>query len=134
MSPAPGAHRSPPEGSGLSAAASGFVSSAARFSRALAGLLGLELQETGWHALVLASIAVALIASALIAYLSLLAAAVFFVVALLGGGGWLWVLLTVGVLHVLAAAGLLLALVQLGRRPLFPATREAVRREVERIS
>lgn len=134
MSPAPGAHRNTPEAAGLSAAASGFVSSAARFSRALAGLFGLELQETGLHALVLAGLAVALIASALIAYLFLLAGLVFFVVARLDGGGWLWVLLSVGVLHVLAAAGLLYALVVLGRRPLFPATREAVRREVERIS
>lgn len=133
MSPAPGAHRNTPEAAGLPAAASGFISSAARFSRALAGLFGLELQETGLHALVLAGLAVALIASTLIAYLFLLAGLVFFIVSRLDGG-WLWVLLTVGILHVLAAAGLLYALVFVGRRPLFPATREAVRREIERIS
>ncbi len=133
MDPATGADRSAPPGVfGLPSAARGFAAASTRFCRALAGLFGLELRETGWHALALAALAVGLIASALIAYLFLLGGAVFFVVARLDGG-WLWVLLAVGALHLLAAAALLYALTLLARRPLFPDTREALRREMDKI-
>ncbi len=135
MDPASGADRpAPPESPGLTTAAGGFTAAAARFLRALTGLFGLELRETGWHALAMAALAVGLIASAVIAYLFLLAGVIFFVVARLDGGGWLWVLLTVGALHLLAAAALLYVLMRVARHPLFPGTREALRREMERLS
>lgn len=133
MSPAPGADRaSLPEAPSLSSAAGGFTSSAGRFARALGGLFGLELRETGAQALILVSLAVAFIAACVFAYLFLLAAVVITVVHWLGGG-WPSALLGMCVLHAVLAAILLAVMFRRGRQPLFPATREALRRELDKI-
>jgi uncharacterized membrane protein YqjE len=123
----------PPDEPALCAAASDFASSAVRFVRALTGLFGLELRETGAQALVLALLAVALVACCVFAYVFLLAAAMILLVGL-AGGGWLAALFGLFVLHALLALALALWLRSRARRPLFPGTREAVRREVERFS
>jgi uncharacterized membrane protein YqjE len=133
MNPAPGAERpATPEPPGLSAAAGNFASSVSRYLQAFSGLLGLELRETGLQALILALLAVAAIVALVFAYLFLLLGAT---IALVGwlGGGWIAALLGLFVLHLALAAVLLLVLRAKARRPLFSGTREALRREVERI-
>jgi len=134
MDSSPGAGRpASPEPPGLSAAAAEFSSSAVRFSRALTGLFGLELRESGCHALVLTALAVGLLLALVFGYLFLLLAAGLAVVKAFGAG-LIPTALALGLLHLLAAVVLLLLLRSRVSRPLFPGTREAVRREVERIS
>jgi hypothetical protein len=134
MDSSPGAGRpASPETPGLSAAASEFSSSAVRFSRALTGLFGLELRESGCHALVLAALALGLLLALVFGYVFLLLAAGLAVVKAFGAG-LIPTALGLGLLHILVAAVLLLVLRSRVTRPLFPGTREAVRREVERIS
>jgi hypothetical protein len=91
------------------------------------------LRETGGHALALAGLAVAAIFAGVFAYLFLLLA---IVVALSSwfGGGWLAVMLVLFVFHLVLAGALVLVLRGLAMRPLFPGTREAMRRELERLS
>lgn len=134
MSPAPGAdHPAAQEERGLQDAAAGFFSAVSRFLRAFTGLLGLELRETGAHALILGLLAVALIVVCVFAYLFLLLGVTLLVVGWLGGG-WVPALLALCVLHVLLAGALFFALSLVAKRPLFPGTREAMRREMERFS
>lgn len=134
MDSSPGADRpAPPEHIGLSAAASDFTSSAARFARAFSGLLGLELRESGAHALLLAGLALALLLALVFGYLFLLLASGLMVVKLFGAGLFPTVLV-LGLVHVVAAVVLLLVLRARIRQPLFPGTREAVHREIERLS
>lgn len=134
MTPRPGAdHTALPGGPPLSSVAGGFGAAASAYLRAFAGLFGLELRETGNHALVLASLAVGFLVTATLAYLFLLA---IFAVALAGwlGGGWIAATSILFVFHLVLASALLWMLLKLGRRPLFPGTREAVSREIRRIS
>lgn len=134
MSSAPGADAKPRgDEPGLQEAAADFSSAASRFLRALTGLFGLELRETGFHALWLGLLSVALIVACVFAYLFLLLG-VTLVLAGLFGGGWVSTLLVLCLFHLLLAGGLLAALRHLGCRPLFPGTREALRREAERLS
>lgn len=134
MSSSPGADRATaPEPIGLSAAASDFSSSAVRFARAFTGLFGLELRESGWHALALIALGVGLLLALLFAYIFLLLAAGLAIVNFFGAG-LIPTALALGLLHALLAGVLLLFLRSFIRRPLFPGTREAVRREVERLS
>lgn len=134
MSPAPGAdHPAAQKERSLQDSAAGFFSAAARFLRAFTGLLGLELRETGAHALILGLLAVALIVACVFAYLFLLLGMTMLVVGWLGGG-WVAALLVLCALHVLLAGVLFFALRLIARRPLFPGTREAVRREMGRFS
>lgn len=123
----------PPEEPSLPDAARDFVSAAVRFLQALTGLFGLELRETGGHALVLAGLAVAVIVTGVFAYLFLLLAVVVAFTTWLGGG-WLAVMLAMFVLHLLLAVALVVLLRNRAIRPLFPGTREAMRREMERLS
>lgn len=123
----------PPEEPSLPDAARDFVSAAVRFLQALTGLFGLELRETGGHALVLAGLAVAVIVAGVFAYLFLLLAVVVAFTTWLGGG-WLAVMLAMFVLHLLLAVALVVLLRNRASRPLFPGTREAMRREMERLS
>ena len=134
MHPSPGADRpASPEPPGLSVAASEFSSSAVRFFRALTGLFGLEMRESGWHALVLAALAVGLLLCLVFGYFFLLLAAGLAVVENFGAG-LIPTALSLGLLHVAAAILLVLVLRSRVKRPLFPGTREAVRREMERLS
>jgi hypothetical protein len=134
MHSSPGADRpASTEQPGLSAAASEFSSSAIRFSRALTGLFGLEMRESGCHALVLAALALGLLLALVFGYIFLLLAAGLAVVKVLGAG-LVPTALVLGLLHVLVAAVLALVLRARIKRPLFAGTREAVRREVERLS
>ena len=123
----------PPEEPSLTDAARDFVSAAVRFLQALTGLFGLELRETGGHALVLAGLAVAVIVAGVFAYLFLLLAVVVAFTTWLGGG-WLAVMLAMFALHLLLAVGLAVLLRNRASHPLFPGTREAMRREMERLS
>ena len=133
MHPSPGADQSAsPEPPGFSAAASDFSKSAIRFSRALTGLFGLELRESGWHALALCALAIGLLLALVFAYVFLLLAAGLAVVQTFGAG-LIPTALVLGLVHVLAAVVLVLVLRSRIKRPLFPGTREAVRREVERL-
>lgn len=118
---------------GLQAAAGGFSSALVRFLQALTGLFGLELRETGTQALVLGGLAVASIVAAVLAYLFLLLGITALLVGWFGGG-WIAAVFGLGVFHVLAAVILLLILRGRAVKPLFPGTREALRREVQRLS
>lgn len=134
MTPRPGADRTTlPGGPSLSSVAGDFGAAVSAYLRAFAGLFGLELRETGSHALVLVTIAAGFLVTITLAYLFLLA---IFAVALAGwlGGGWIAATAILFVFHLMLAAGLLWMLLKLGKRPLFPGTREAVNREIRRIS
>lgn len=134
MSAAPGADPKPRgEEPGLQQAAADFSSAASRFLRAFTGLFGLELRETGFHALWLGLLSVALIVACVFAYFFLLLG-VTLVLAGWFGGGWVSTLLVLFVFHLFLAGGLLFLLRSMARRPLFPGTREALRREAERMS
>ena len=134
MQSSPGADQpASPEPPGLSAAASDFTASAIRFSRALTGLFGLELRESGWHALVLTALAIGLLLALVFGYVFLLLAAGLAVVKVFGAG-LIPTALGLGLFHVLIALVLVLVLRARIKRPLFPGTREAVRREAERLS
>lgn len=134
MQSSPGADQpAPPEPLGLSGAASDFTASAIRFSRALAGLLGLELRESGCHALVLSVLAIGLLFALVFGYVFLLLAAGLAVVKVFGAG-LAPTVLGLGLFHVVVAVVLVLVLRARLKRPLFPGTREAVRREAERLS
>ena len=134
MHSSPGADQpGSPELPGLSAAASDFTASAVRFSRALTGLFGLELRESGCHALVLAALAIGLLLALVFGYVFLLMAAGLAVVKAFGAG-LIQTALALGLLHVLAAVVLVFVLRSRVKQPLFPGTREAVRREAERLS
>ncbi len=134
MNPAPGAERPAPKAeSALSSATSTFASSAARFFRAFTGLLGLELRETGEQALWLASLAVGFIVAGVFAYLFLLLG-ISMALANWLGGGWMAVLLGLFGFHLILAGALLGVLIQRARQPLFPGTREAIQREVDKLS
>jgi uncharacterized membrane protein YqjE len=122
-----------PETPGLQAAAGAFTSSLVRFLQALTGLFGLELRETGAQALVLGLLGVAIIVAAVFAYLFLLLGATMLIVGWLGGG-WLTALFGLCVFHLLLAAILALILRSRATKPLFPGTREALRREAQRLS
>jgi len=122
-----------PEVPGLQAAAGAFTSSLVRFLQALTGLFGLELRETGAQALVLGLLGVAIIVAAVFAYLFLLLGATMLLVGWLGGG-WLTALFGLCVFHLLLAAILALILRSRATKPLFPGTREALRREAQRLS
>jgi|SanBayMetagenome_1026888.scaffolds.fasta_scaffold01497_6 uncharacterized membrane protein YqjE len=122
-----------PEAPGLQAAAGAFTSSLVRFLQALTGLFGLELRETGAQALVLGLLGVAIIVAAVFAYLFLLLGTTMLLVGWLGGG-WLTALFGLCVFHLLLAAVLALILRSRATKPLFPGTREALRREAQRLS
>lgn len=134
MHPSSGADRpASPEPPGLSTAASEFSSSAIRFCRALTGLFGLEMRESGWHALVLVALALGLLLALVFGYLFLLLAAGLAVVKAFGAG-LIPTAVVLGLAHVLVAIVLVLVLRARIKRPIFPGTREAMRREVERLS
>jgi uncharacterized membrane protein YqjE len=134
MNASPGADQpDSPEPPGLQAAAGGFTAALVRFLQALTGLFGLELRETGGQALLLGSLGVALIVAAVLAYLFLLLGLTIVVVHALGGG-WVIALFALCALHLLLAVILLLILRGRASKPLFPGTREALRREVQRLS
>jgi uncharacterized membrane protein YqjE len=122
-----------PEAPGLQAAAGAFTSSLVRFLQALTGLFGLELRETGAQALMLGLLGVAIIVAAVFAYLFLLLGTTMLLVGWLGGG-WLTALFGLCVFHLLLAAVLALILRSRATKPLFPGTREALRREAQRLS
>jgi uncharacterized membrane protein YqjE len=104
-----------------------------RFLQALTGLLGLELRETGAQALVLGLLGVAIIVAAVFAYLFLLLGATMLLVGWLGGG-WLAALFGLCLFHLVLAVILVLVLRGRAVKPLFPGTREALRREMQRLS
>jgi uncharacterized membrane protein YqjE len=134
MNKSPGADPTgSPEPLGLQAAAGGFAAALVRFLQALTGLFGLELRETGGQALLLGLLGVAIIVASVLAYLFLLLALTIIVVGALGGG-WVAALFALGGLHVALAIVLLLVLRGRAGQPLFPGTREALRREVQRLS
>jgi uncharacterized membrane protein YqjE len=135
MNATPGADRpeESPEPPGLHAAAGAFSSSLVRYLQALTGLFGLELRETGTQALLLGSLAVAFIVAAVFGYLFLVLAVTMLLVGLLGAG-WIVALFGLCVFHVLLAVILVLILRSRAVKPLFPGTREALRREVQRLS
>ena len=126
MSPAPGAdHPAAQEEPSLQDAAAGFFSAVSRFLRAFTGLLGLELRETGAHALILGLLAVALIVVCVFAYLFLLLGVTLLVVGWLGGG-WVPALLALACCMLLVFFALRLV----ARRPI-PPERRAMRREMK---
>lgn len=122
-----------PEPPGLQAATGGFTAALVRYLQALTGLFGLELRETGGQALLLGSLGVALIVAAVLAYLFLLLGLTIVVVHALGGG-WVVALFALCALHLVLAVVLLFLLRGRASKPLFPGTREALRREVQRLS
>ena len=122
-----------PETPGLPAAAGAFNSALVRFLQAFTGLLGLELRETGAQALLLGALAVAVIVAAVFAYLFLLLGVTMLIVGWLGGG-WLAALFGLCLFHAFLAAVLVLILRGRAVKPLFPGTREALRREMQRLT
>ena len=111
----------------------GFTAAGVRFLQALTGLFGLELRETGGQALLLGSLAVAAVVAAVLAYLFLLLGITLVIVHALGGG-WVIALFALCALHLVLAAVLFFILRGRANKPLFPGTREALRREVQRFS
>lgn len=134
MNPSPGAE-SPgsPEPPGLPAAAGGFTTALVRFLQVLTGLFGLELRETGGQALLIGSLGVALVVASVFAYLFLLLGLTIVIVSSLGGG-WVTALFILCALHAVLAVVLFIILRRRATKPLFPGTREALRREVQRLS
>ena len=134
MNPSPGAESTgSPEPPGLQAAAGGFTTAVVRFLQALTGLFGLELRETGGQALLIGSLGVALVVASVFAYLFLLLGLTIVIVSSLGGG-WVTALFVLCALHAVLAAVLYIILRRRATKPLFPGTREALRREVQRLS
>ena len=134
MNPSPGAESTgSPEPPGLQAAAGGFTTALVRYLQALTGLFGLELRETGGQALLLGLLGVALVVASVLAYLFLLLGLTIFVVGSLGGG-WVSALFVLCALHAVMAIALFLILRGRATKPLFPGTREALRREVQKLS
>jgi len=134
MNTSPGADQhGSPEPPGLQAAAGGFTAALVRFLQALTGLFGLELRETGGQALLLGLLGMALIVAAVLAYLFLLLGLTIVAVHALGGT-WVVALFALCALHLAVAVILLFVLRGRASKPLFPGTREALRREVQRLS
>jgi uncharacterized membrane protein YqjE len=134
MNPSPGAESTgSPEPPGLQAAAGGFTTAVVRFLQALTGLFGLELRETGGQALLIGSLGVALVVASVFAYLFLLLGLTIVIVSSLGGG-WVTALFILCALHAVLALVLYIILRWRATKPLFPGTREALRREVQRLS
>lgn len=134
MNPSPGAESTgSPEPPGLQAAAGGFTTAVVRFLQALTGLFGLELRETGGQALLIGSLGVALVVASVFAYLFLLLGLTIVIVSSLGGG-WVTALFVLCALHAVLAVVLFIILRRRATKPLFPGTREALRREVQRLS
>lgn len=134
MNKSPGADPTgSPEPPGLQAAAGSCAIASVRFLQALTGLFGLELRETGAQALLLGLLGLALIVTAVLGYLFLLLGLTIVVVGPLGGG-WVAALFVLGGLHLAVAIVLWLILRGRAVQPLFPGTREALRREVQRLS
>lgn len=134
MNPSPGAESTgSPEPPGLQAAAGGFTTAVVRFLQALTGLFGLELRETGGQALLIGSLGVALVVASVFAYLFLLLGLTIVIVSSLGGG-WVTALFILCALHAVLAVVLFIILRRRATKPLFPGTREALRREVQRLS
>jgi uncharacterized membrane protein YqjE len=134
MNPSPGAESTgSPEPPGLQAAAGGFTTAVVRFLQALTGLFGLELRETGGQALLIGSLGVALVVASVFAYLFLLLGLTIVIVSSLGGG-WVTALFILCALHAVLAVVLYIILRRRATKPLFPGTREALRREVQRLS
>ena len=134
MNTSPGAESpGPPEPPGLQAAAGGFATALVRYLQALTGLFGLELRETGGQALLLGLLGVALVVASVLAYLFLLLGLTIVVVGSLGGG-WVTALFVLCALHAAIAAGLFVILRGRATKPLFAGTREALRREVQKLS
>ena len=124
-----------PEPPKFQASASAFTAALVRFLRALAGLFGLELREASGEALLIGLLGLAFVVASVLAYLFLLIGLTVAVVSLLGGE-WAAALLVIFALHALAAA---VIFVLLRRRTtktkvLFLGTREALRREVKKLS
>ncbi len=131
MHSAPGADPvMPPREDGLSAAGGDFVGALTRYLRALTGLLGLEMRESGAQGLILASLAVGFIVACFFAYFFLVLAVTVGLTLWLGGG-WLYSLGGLCLFHLLLAGALLLALTRRAQMPLFPGTREAMLRVLE---
>jgi uncharacterized membrane protein YqjE len=135
MSTSPGAEGPalPEPPGGLQSAAGGFSTALVRFLQALTGLFGLELRETGGQALLLGLLAVSVVVASVLAYLFLLLGLTIVAVHALGGT-WVVALFVLCVLHFALAIVLLLVLRGRATRPLFPGTREALRREVQRLT
>jgi peptidoglycan biosynthesis protein MviN/MurJ (putative lipid II flippase) len=134
MTRRPGAEQTPPvNGPGLQDAAGSLAAALSRYLRALSGLFGLELRETGAHSLVLAALCVGFLVASVFAYLFLVTGATIAATWWLGGKVLAALFVLFG-LHVVLAGVLLAVLVRLAKRPLFPGTREALRREMEKIS
>lgn len=91
------------------------------------------MRESGWHALVLVALALGLLLALVFGYVFLLMAAGLAVVKVFGAG-LIPTAVALGLTHVIVAIVLILVLRARIKRPLFPGTREAVRREVERLS
>lgn len=123
-------HDAPPSVAG---AVRGFVSSAARYLRAVHGLAGYELRESGWQALALGLMSVAFVVCCVVAYVFLLAG-VTFAIARLFGGAWGFTLIALFAFHAVLAAALLFAIRKVAGRPVFPGTRQMIRRELDRLS
>lgn len=134
MTRRPGAEQTPPvNGPGLQDAAGSLAAALSRYLRAFTGLLGLELRETGAHSLVLASLCVGFIVAVVFAYLFLVTGVTIAATWWLGGKVLAALFVLFG-LHVVLAGGLLAVLVRLAKKPLFPGTREVLRREMDKIS
>lgn len=123
----------PSDPTDVARAAKGFVSSTVRFFRLLTGLAGLELRESGWQALTLVMLSVGFVVACTFAYLFLMVGVTILLTSWIGGGLAVTSLILF-VLHVALAAALFWVLRQRAIEPIFPGTREALRREAEKWS
>jgi uncharacterized membrane protein YqjE len=123
----------PSDPTDIARASKGFVSSTVRFFRLLTGLAGLELRESGWQALTLMMLGVGFVVACTFAYLFLMVGLTILLTSWIGGGLAVTSLILF-VLHVALAVAIFWILRQRAVEPIFPATREALRREAEKWS
>ena len=107
-----------------------LLAAALAYLRARLELAGIEGREAGTHWLKIFALLVAGLIALVFGYFFLCLGAVFLIALICGGGNaWIWVTLVLGMLHVVAGAGIFLLVKSQVEVPVFPATLEEFRKD-----